>query len=740
VNFDLVTITTFYPGGSPEELESLVTIPIERKLREVDGLDKIRAFNMENVSSILVYIDDQVADKPRVVQDVKDAVDAVTTLPDRAEPPDVVEVKIDKSPLVDIGIAAADEGVPYKILKESADRLEDFLYEIDGVADVQTFGELDREFQVNVDPASLRRYRMDLETVVGALRDHNINLPGGILKLEGHQVVLRTLGLYRNVEQIENTALRSNDAGYVTRIKDVAQVEDSFVEATQMERVNGSRAIRFKVFKKNSSDEIELMDRLRARMADFKPPYPQKVKLSLFEDMSEFTRQRISSVVDSAAIGFVLLAVVLFLMLGWRLSTIVAVSIPIAFMVAFTAMLAADIMLNIISLFAMVMVLGMIVDFSIVVAENSYRYMENGLSRRDAIVRGVAEVFWPVTVTLACICAAFAPLLFLGGVLGKFIVALPMVLMICLGSSWFAAMFVLPAHLDLFARARAMSQQGEAPGRFGAVQRFYKRSMGWALRHRYLALASLLLLLVGSLAMVAVVGFVFISGGGEKNMTAEVKLPQGATLERTLQQARVMEDILLSIPAEEVDAVRATVGAGLSDPFSAGAMEASHEASFMLYLVDEKDRRRVAADILNEVRQKVEQAKKEGRFAKDVEIEVDLQENGPPVGDPVSVELRGSDFDTLQKIGAEYIDYLNGIEGVLNPKVDLEPGKQEYRYSVDEVKAKRAGLNVRDVATALNIIGIIRSRFLKMRISGTRNSPFERDRYSSATSRTSRSL
>ena len=151
VNFDMVSIVTIYPGGSPAEMESLVTIPIEKKLREVDGIDKVRSYNVENASSVVVFIDDSETDKPRVVQDIKDAVDAVTGLPDQAERPEVMEIKIDKTPLVDVGIRAKNGKVDYRSLKEVSDLLEDYLYEIDGVADVELHGDREREFQVEVE-------------------------------------------------------------------------------------------------------------------------------------------------------------------------------------------------------------------------------------------------------------------------------------------------------------------------------------------------------------------------------------------------------------------------------------------------------------------------------------------------------------------------------------------------------------------------------------------------------------
>jgi multidrug efflux pump subunit AcrB len=253
VNFDMVTVLTVYPGGSPDELEQLISIPIEKKLREVDGLDKVRSYNIENVSVVAIYIDDKAKDKKQVVQDLKDAVDLVDNLPDKAEKPIVEEIKLEKSMVIDVAIYGKDASVPYRLIREVADDLEENIYDLNEIADVEDFGFFDREFLVEVDPEAQMKYRMGMNTIINTLATRNLDLPGGPLRIGDKEYILRTKGQYDDVDEILDTVLMSNDMGFAARIRDVATVSDTFKEATVYQRYNGKDAVIYRLWKKRSA-------------------------------------------------------------------------------------------------------------------------------------------------------------------------------------------------------------------------------------------------------------------------------------------------------------------------------------------------------------------------------------------------------------------------------------------------------------------------------------------------------
>ncbi len=710
VNFDMVSIRTVYPGGAPDDLEQLVTIPIEKKLRKVDGIDKVRSYNIENVSVVVAYLDDHVRDHKRVVQNIRDAVELVENLPAEVSEPIIEEITTDTTPAIDIAVCGKTGEEPYGVIREAANDLEDFLYTVKGVSEVEMFGFDDREFLIEVNPDSLRRFRIGMNTVIRTLQNRNIDLPGGSLRVGDTEYVLRTKGQFKNAEEIRNTVIMSNDAGFVTRVRDVATVADTYREPDVHERFNGKPSVVLRVWRQSSADEIRLVNRLKSDLASYRPANGAEVALTVFNDMSRWTRDSIERVLNNALVGFILLALILLVLLGWRMSGIVTMSIPIVFMVSIIAMKVFDITFNVISLFGMVMVLGMIVDFGIVVTENSHRYMERGMCKRDAIVKGVSEVFGPTLVTLMCLCAAFSPLLFLSGLMGKFILGIPVVLIICLAASWVIAMFVMPTLLNMFAREESSLEvhcetEGEVtyePGRFGRFQHRYRRMLDWTLRHRYVTILVLVVLFAASLALTSVIGFMFNPQGGEEEITMRTTMPQETNLQANLREMRTIEGIIGKLPKSILDNYRCTVGKRVTDALDPAPGEATHKSTFKIYLTPNTGRTRQADDILVDVRRSVAAAQKDGTLASNIMIEYEVERNGPPIGKPVNVEIRGKDFATLKRIASEYIDYLGGVAGVQDIRLDLEDGKKEYRFVTDEVIAARSGISVSDVAQSIN--------------------------------------
>jgi len=372
-------------------------------------------------------------------------------------------------------------------------------------------------------------------------------------------------------------------------------------------------------------------------------------------------------------------------------------------MITFIGMQMAGITLNIISMFAMVMVLGMIVDFSIVVTENSYRYMENGMTKLIAVEKGVSEVVWPVTTTLLCIAAAFAPLLYMTGIIGKFVWGIPMVIIMSLSAAWFASMFVVPSYLETFARVAAKNKRGEGKkDSFEVIQQFYKKSIIWMIHRRYLAFFLLIVVFIGTVALAgAFMNFILFPGGGGEKIHIIAKMPQGTKLETTLRNVKEVEKMALSFNRKIVESVHARVGIENTSPLDPKPGEGTHKATLIMNLTPVGDRSVTDEQILRQLRQKIEESYKQKKIDPKLKLELQLEQGGPPVGKPVNIEIRGEDFTALRKISAEYMQYLKTVPGVYDIALDLEDGKQEFQFIVREEIAAQAGLSVLDVASAI---------------------------------------
>lgn len=712
VSFDMVTIRTIYAGASAEECEQLISIPIEKQIKQIGGIDKVRSFNIENVSYMVVYLEEGLVNPSKTVQDIKDAIDQVDNLPSGAETPFVEELKLDKTELIYAAIYPNGENTSYQNLKDVADEFEDFVYDLDGVAKVDNYGYNEKEYLVEVDPRALQLYRIDLGKISNALDTRNQDMPGGSIKIGQDEFILRTKSAYNRIDEIRNTIVMSNLMGNATRIKDIARVTSTFEEPSILEHFKGKEAIIMAVWKKKTADQIRLSDELKEKFNSFQNPHPGQVNIEFFNDASETTRTNISSVITNAITGFVLLAAILFLSMGFRIAALVTAGLPLAFLIAFTAMKSLGLTINVISLFGLIMVLGMIVDFSIVVAENAHRYLEQGYKPREAVRMGVEEVFAPVTVTLFSIVATFSPLLMMTGLIGKFIIAIPAVLIVSLVSSWFIAFFILPAFLALFLKEKKSTDglAGGEPGGeekiydsgpFGYVQRFYGWTLGMSLRFRYLTFGSLLGLLAFSFTLLPVVGFVFMPGGGSKMIEVKTLLPRTRNLDMNAKQIGELEKMILQLPENELVALRSRIGIHQSKITDPKPGEGSHRGHLFVYLTDETDRTRTAEEIAADLRQKFEAAKESGTISSDLFTEIETIQHGPPQGKPVNVEIRGKDFPTLLKIAAEYQEFLSGVDGVRDISIDLEEGKTEFQYSINDELAARTGISAQDAARSL---------------------------------------
>lgn len=705
VTLDMVMVKTIYPGAAPDDVENLVTIPMEKKIREVNHINKVLSYSMENVSVILVYLDENMNSNKRkkVVDDVEKAVKEVTDLPENVETPVFKEITSEETQAIDIAIiATGNTVVDYKILRQAAKDLRDKLLFVEGVARVDKKGYLDREYLIEVNPQALKNYRIGLNTVIGRLQTRNIDLPGGVLRVGDQELVLRTTGQFKNIADIENTVIFSNDAGFVTRLKDIAKVSDAFEEASVYQRINGQDAIILEVFKKQDADMIKTVDRIKSLLEENKKELKSNVSCIYFNDMSRFVKTRLESLISNAISGFILLLGILVFLLGFRMAAIVSISIPITFMAAFIGMKFGGITFNVISMFAMVMVLGMIVDCSIVVCENTYRHMENGVPRREAVERGLGEVFSSMTVTLLCIITTFAPLLLVAGLVGKFIIAIPLVIIICLAASWLCAWAVMPAYLDMFAKAKVKKTNLLDKGDDKPKQSTYKKFLTLAVRHRYFSVVILCLALVVTLFLAGrYSSFVFMPADAEA-ILIKAKMPQGTNLEMTRKAMITLEKIVNIYDKNVVEDLGTIIGSEEGSKLDMAPKDAIHKGTIKLILVPSNQRVIGEVEVFNTVKRKIAEAKNNKLLDPRLDIKYEILRLGLPVGSAVNVQIQGQDFNVMRKIAGEYERFLQTIKGVSDIRLDMEDGKEEYRYQINESRAAQVGLSTLAIAQTIH--------------------------------------
>jgi multidrug efflux pump subunit AcrB len=643
INFDIVSISTIYPGASPAEVEKLVTKPIEENIKSVDGIKEFRSASIENRSGIVVTIDPNVKNSQKVIDDIKSAVERTEDLPEDAKKPLVQEVTSARTPVIEIslGVKADSNGKPVlteKEFKQKAKLLEEVLLDIPEVGRVVRRGYRETEMSVDINPFALDRLTISTGQIIQALKGKNINFPGGTLADNGREAAVRTVGEFDSPEEIEKVFVRSNDAGRSVVLKEVASVSEGFEDKLYIERVNGLYSIVLVVQKKEKADAITLVDKVKSVVGDFQKDQTNFVSISFVNDISKYIRRRLSVLVSNGIQGFILVVISLFFFLGWRVALMVALGLPLAMALTFIILDYMGVTLNLISMLGLIIVVGMLVDDAIVISENIYRYLEEGMEPYEACVRGTVEVIAPVTATITTTIAAFGPMLFVTGIFGKFIYTIPLVVIISLASSLFEAFFILPSHIydtnKHGVHKGEIKEEGHWFARFR--ERFYRPTLSWALTHKAITLGLLMITFVFALFLQARFGKFKLFPGGVEIFIIKISAETGLTLEETERFVKAVEyevdklpkfedkpvvgfvDTIrhffhsIRLPAQEkfykgeVDAYVSRVGIiqkDVNDPFT---KRGKNFAQVMVYLTPDIERKRSTDEIMNLVRKKTE--------------------------------------------------------------------------------------------------------------------------------------
>ena len=686
-----ILVTTLYPGASPEDVEELISIKIEDAIDAVDGVETIESTSQEGVSWVSAYLV-RGTNVDRALQDIDRAVAAVSDLPEDAEEPLVTEVKT-QFPVITLSIYGELSELALKDLVRPIKRR---MESIPGVAQVRPSGFRDVEWHVEVDPEALVRYGLTVEQVSAALGRQNLNLPGGLLERPRDEVVLRTKGETRTARQIEAVPIRALPDGSHVRVGDVAQVRPGFARAADYGRLDGKPALNLTALKDTSGDILAISAAVR-ELAD-ELVLPAGVSAAVHTDLSVFLQSRLDIMRTNAIQGFVLVFVCLYLLLDWRMALLVAMGIPLAFLVAFAGMAVCGISLNMMSLFALILVLGMLVDDAIVVTENIQRRMEEGEPPEEAAVNGLGEVALPVLGTVLTTVAAFLPMILTPGEMGEWMRQVPLVVSLCLLGSLFECYYLLPCHVAEL--ARPTPHDPARPGRFARFRARYEAGLAWVLERRYEALAAALgfsLLLVTWTA--TRIKFTLFGEFESDTYFLNFELPSTTALDETSERARALEAAVLSIPAAERRAVITNIGIAAVDVNRAD--RGTYLGQVVVNLVPPEERSRSANTILDQVRALVTPLP---GFTK---LEFKGLQAGPG-GAAIEVALLGDDLQAL-RAGAEEVEgWLRAQSGVREVHDDWAPGKSELEVQVDQEAAQALGLSTADVA--LQVRGAFQGR------------------------------
>ena len=705
VDLDMVSIVTEFEGASPAEVEQQVTIPIEEEFEDSQDIDFISSINKESLSSIFIKLKPG-SNVDDFMRDTRTILDRIDDLPDTAKEPELNRIRT-RFPVITLtlygNLSKAD-------LYDYAEKARRRMQQVPGVASVGMAGERDWEIWVEVDPHELAALQIPLTQINAALRNNLVDQPGGSIKSNEGDIRLRGKGVEPEPGSIEQIVLRTNANGGELRLGDVARVIRRFEEPETYARFNGKPSVNLTVTKTADASTIDISESIHLLSEELDSEFPDSINVGYHTDMSVYVETRLNLVKSSGLIGLVLVLLSLYLLLNFRAAAITAFGIPVSFLVAIICLYYFDYTINMVSLFAFLIVLGMIVDDAIIVTENIYRHIENGMQPAAAAAQGTREVVGPVVVSTLTTIAAFLPMFAIGGILGEFIKVIPVVVCCALLGSLLEAFAVLPSHA-----CELLKVEKKKP-RFNwqPLLEKYGRLLHWSALNRYFfAVLSICVMLV-SLSY-ASTRFPFQLFGDVEigQFFLNIEAPNTYSLEDSLELAEQLEDKLSAIMSDdELKTLLTNVGISIIDfnrnktgsniiQFVVDLEKAVPESFIEKWItpIVSMDfhlagaRERTADQIINEIREEFVKVPGVDRLSI-------LKPNAGPAGDDIELGIVSSDLSLLQKKAYEISDYMKRMPGVNDVVHDQEPGKLEYKYQLND-RGRRLGLTQNELASAV---------------------------------------
>lgn len=740
-----IYVSTIYPGASPEDIENLITKPIEKQVKSVNGVKKVTSNSLQDISVMIVEFNTGV-NVDFAKQKISDAVDkAKNDLPtDLDNDPIVQEVNFSEFPIMNINISG---DYSLEQLKKFAEMLKDKAESFPEITRLDIIGALDREVHIDIDLYRMQALGIALGDVEGAVARENVNISGGDIRVKDLKRTLRVRGEFKNISEIGNITIRSA-RGNVVYLKDIANVTDSNADIQNYARLDGKPVITLNVIKRSGENLIEAADKIKETIEEFKATkFPDGLKVVLTADSSIETKVQLTDLINTVIIGFLLVLFILMFFMGLQSAFFVALAVPLSVMVAMLLMPSLDFTLNVIVLFSFLLALGIIVDDAIVVIENTHRiYHSYDFDIREASRAAAGEVFVPVLAGTLTTIAPFFPLLFWPGIVGEFMSYLPVTLILTLFASLLVAFIMNPVFaVDFMKRDHGNNEPkpfrkkiklmiglaivvviSYVLGWFGignftitamvfvvlyhflfepGIRKFqnklwpsviekYKKIAFWSVKHPWKVITSVIVLFfVSILALIIAKPPVEFFPQGDPNFAyIYIEMPIGTDASVTDSVTRIVEKKVNEVVGKDnpnVESIITNVGIGAGDPQNPDRVSTPHKGKISVAFVDFSKRNDFST---SESLQKIREELKE---IPGVKIAVDKEQNGPPTGKPISIEIAGDDFDRLQGIENSVKKKIEqaGIKGIEGLRSDLVRNKPEIIVEIDDNRALELGMS-----------------------------------------------
>ena len=690
-------IITTCPGFSPEEVEKLITNKLEDQLEGIGQIRRYESISFEGTSKIHVFFNTGLSEYEidRAVEDVRNAVDQVEDLPQEANKPRVIEIEIALFPVCLVGLSGQ---IPMMQLQDIAQDISEVLENIDGVSEVQIMGERDKEVWIELDPLKLSALSLSVAEVARALSARVRNLPGGWVELGPHDTSIRMLGEPRHIKDLSQIVVATK-AGRSVFLGEISTIRTTLERPRTLTYIHEAPALVLAVKRKRNTNMIRIVEEVKEIVKGLKSQYPG-LETTIYFNQAREIKRRITELQTNAVLGVMAVFLILWLSMGIRNAVYASIGIPVAFLLTFIFMRFMGLSIDGVTLFALILVLGVIVDDAIVVLENIFRHREEGKSVTKAAIDGSREVVAPVVASVTTTMAAFFPLLFMvGGVIGRFLAILPKVVIAALLSSLFEVFYMLPSHVVELTPRNEKGKRRKFARRldiFTPLRRIYYPFLRMVLRHRYISVVLIIFSTCLAIFLYFQTDFVmFPKSDAFPRFNIYFDLPVGSSLDRT--RDTLMEVSKLVRKKLERDLVAPIAVAGMKE-VNYEPVYGPHYGMLNVILKPKGQRSASVKELMESVRPDVTRLLT-SMGATSVVLERMLE--GPPVGKDVDLKIQAADWDSAAEISRLIRAELGKHPGIVDITDNYNRAKQFLEVTIDEAKAKRIGLTQQDLTMAV---------------------------------------
>lgn len=698
IEVPVALVSTSYSGAGPEEIETLITKPIEKSVSSVSDLKAVTSYSREGNSMVVVEFE-YGTDMDFAALEMREKVDLVKgLLPDDASSPLVLKIDPNAQPIIKLGVSS-DLQI-YELQQIIEDELLSRLERIEGVASVDISGGEEQEVKIEIDQEKLNGYNLSLNELMSAIRAENLNLPGGNVKKGEKEVLVRAIGEFESIDEIKNLPIALRDSNII-RLSDLGEVSLGFKEKDTISRLNNKNSIAIDITKQSIANTVKVSKNVLNEVQKIRNDY-NNLEITVGLDQAEFINKSIENVSNTALMGGILAVVVLYLFLrNIRSTLIVGIAIPVSIIATFSLMYFGGLSINLISLGGLALGIGMLVDNSIVVLENIYRYREEGYDAKQASIEGASEVTMAVFASTMTTVAVFLPIVFVQGFTAIIFKQLSFAVVFSLLASLVVAITIVPMlsfKILKVGEVKKRSHSGFGIGKlldlFDVFIKFldnkYEKILNFVLKKRKTTVLIAILIFVISIVSVGMVGGEFFPSEDEGQLSVTIEMPFGTSLKDSNEVAKKVEAIVDKI--EEKEKVFTNVGSSSGFSRSAG-----NKSQIDVMLVDLKDRKRSTKEIVNELRPKLEKIP----GAKISVAASSSMGGGGPASADIEIELKGDDLDTLKKLSYDFVEIVKSVEGTSEVKSDTEDGDPEARIVLNRNAASYYGVTASMLASTI---------------------------------------